>query len=130
MHGPADAGKKDSCPTSSDVRGARWPGRWPSAFPAGWPSSRKSEKIPQLSYRRPRERDQSIGPPAKPNDGIRWGEASMPIWTLAKKDLRLLVRDPRALMILLAMPFLFILVLGISLGEGFGKKPLEGLRVS
>jgi linearmycin/streptolysin S transport system permease protein len=54
----------------------------------------------------------------------------MPIWTLAKKDLRLLVRDPRALTILLAMPFLFILVLGISLGEGFGRKPLEGLRVS
>ena len=54
----------------------------------------------------------------------------MPIWTLAKKDLRLLIRDPRALVILLAMPFLFILVLGISLGEGFGKKPLEGLRVS
>src|SRR5262249_36263762 len=54
----------------------------------------------------------------------------MPIWTLAKKELRLLVRDPRALVILLVMPFLFILVLGISLGEGFGKKPLEGLRVS
>src|SRR5262245_53458795 len=54
----------------------------------------------------------------------------MPIWSLAKKDLRLLVRDPRALVILLVMPFLFILVLGMSLGEGFGKKPLEGLRVS
>lgn len=54
----------------------------------------------------------------------------MATWTLAKKDLRLLVRDVRAMVILLAMPFLFILVLGISLGEGFGKKPLEGLRVS
>src|SRR5262249_48696877 len=54
----------------------------------------------------------------------------MVTWTLARKDLRLLVRDPRALVILLAMPFVFILVLGISLGEGFGKKPFEGVRVS
>ncbi len=54
----------------------------------------------------------------------------MVIWTLAKKDLRLLVRDPRAMVILLAMPVIFILVLGISVGEGFGKKAAEGLRVS
>ena len=47
----------------------------------------------------------------------------MVIWTLAKKDLRLLVRDPRAMIILLAMPLVFILVLGISLGENFGQKP-------
>ena len=44
----------------------------------------------------------------------------MRIWILAKKDLRLLIRDPRAVVVLLAMPFIFILVLGISLGEGFG----------
>ena len=54
----------------------------------------------------------------------------MAIWTLAKKDLRLLLRDPRALIILLAMPLIFILVLGVSLGENFGKKSAEGLRVT
>jgi hypothetical protein len=53
----------------------------------------------------------------------------MVIWTLAKKDLRLLLRDRRALVILLAMPFLFILVLGMSLGESFGRKPDDRLRV-
>src|SRR5436190_23316221 len=52
------------------------------------------------------------------------------IWTLAKKDLRLLVRDPRALIILLVMPVVLILVLGVSLGEGFGQKPDDRLRVS
>lgn len=54
----------------------------------------------------------------------------MVIWTLAKKDLRLLLRDARAMIILLAMPLIFILVLGVSLGENFGKKPAEGLRVT
>jgi ABC-type Na+ efflux pump permease subunit len=52
------------------------------------------------------------------------------IWTLAKKDLRLLLRDRRAIVILLAMPFIFILVLGLSLGEGFGQKPDDRLRIS
>src|SRR5207249_4521877 len=47
----------------------------------------------------------------------------MLIWTLAKKDLRLLLGDRRALVILLAMPILFILVLGVALGE-------QELRVS
>src|SRR5688572_32242745 len=54
----------------------------------------------------------------------------MVIWTLARKDLRVLVRDLRALIILIAMPLIFILVLGVSLGEGFGQKPAERLRVS
>jgi ABC-type transport system involved in cytochrome c biogenesis permease component len=54
----------------------------------------------------------------------------MATWTLAKKDLRLLLRDRRAVVILLAMPFVFILVLGMSLGEGFGQKPDDRLRVS
>jgi hypothetical protein len=54
----------------------------------------------------------------------------MVLWTLAKKDLRLLLRDARAMIILLAMPLIFILVLGISLGEGFGKKAEDTLRVS
>ncbi|MGD9723526.1 MAG: ABC transporter permease [Pirellulales bacterium] len=51
-------------------------------------------------------------------------------WILAKKDLRLLLRDPRAVVVLLAMPLIFILVLGVSLGEGFGQKPDDRLRVS
>lgn len=54
----------------------------------------------------------------------------MLIWTLAKKDMRLLVRDPRAVMVLLAMPLIFILVLGVSLGDGFGQKPDDRLRIS
>ncbi|HZZ81275.1 MAG TPA: ABC transporter permease [Gemmataceae bacterium] len=54
----------------------------------------------------------------------------MVIWTLAKKDLRLLARDARAMIILLAMPLIFILVLGVSLGDNFGQKPAAGLRVS
>lgn len=54
----------------------------------------------------------------------------MAIWTLAKKELRLLLRDYRALVILLAMPLIFILILGISVGESFGKKPDANLRVS
>lgn len=54
----------------------------------------------------------------------------MVIGTLARKDLRLLLRDPRALVILLAMPLIFIAVLGISLGDGFGQKPADRLRVS
>jgi ABC-2 type transport system permease protein len=54
----------------------------------------------------------------------------MVIWTLAKKDLRLLVRDARAMIILLAMPLIFIVVLGVSLGENFGKSPASGLRVT
>lgn len=41
----------------------------------------------------------------------------MAIWTLAKKDLRLLLRDTRAAIILLTMPLLFILVLGLALGD-------------
>ena len=54
----------------------------------------------------------------------------MPIWTLAAKDLRLLFRDPRAAVILLVMPLMFIIVLGLSLGESFGEKPDERLRIS
>jgi linearmycin/streptolysin S transport system permease protein len=54
----------------------------------------------------------------------------MVTWILAKKDLRLLLRDRRAVVILLAMPLIFILVLGLSLGEGFGQKPDDRLRVS
>ncbi len=41
----------------------------------------------------------------------------MPIWTLAKKDLRLLLRDTRSAIILLTMPLVFIVVLGLALGN-------------
>ncbi len=54
----------------------------------------------------------------------------MAIWTLALKDLRLLARDTRAVVILLAMPLVFILVLGLALGETFGQKADDRLRVS
>jgi ABC-type multidrug transport system permease subunit len=53
-----------------------------------------------------------------------------PIWILAKKELRLLLRDPRAAVLLLGMPLLFILILGLLLGEGFGQNPDRRLRVS
>ena len=39
------------------------------------------------------------------------------------------MRDP-AVVVLLAMPLLFIIVLGMSLGEGFGQKPDDRLRIS
>ena len=54
----------------------------------------------------------------------------MAILTLAQKDLRLLARDTRAAIILIAMPLVFIFVLGLALGEGFGQKPDDRLRVS
>jgi ABC-type multidrug transport system permease subunit len=54
----------------------------------------------------------------------------MATWILAAKDLRLLLRDPRAALILLGMPLVFVLGLGLILGEGFGQKPDDRLRVS
>lgn len=54
----------------------------------------------------------------------------MAVLTLAAKDLRLLLRDPRSAVILLVTPLLLILVLGLALGEGFGEKPDERLRIS
>src|SRR5262245_61567559 len=53
----------------------------------------------------------------------------MPVWNLAIKDLRLLIRDRRAAVMLLAMPLVFILVLGLALGNTFGQKPDDRLRV-
>src|SRR5271156_4091955 len=54
----------------------------------------------------------------------------MPIFTLALKDLRLLLRDIRSAVILLVTPLLLILVLGLALGEWFGEKPDDRLRIS
>jgi ABC-type transport system involved in multi-copper enzyme maturation permease subunit len=49
----------------------------------------------------------------------------MAVFTLARKDLRVLLRDTRAAIILLTMPLIFIVVLGLALGD-----PDERLRVS
>ena len=54
----------------------------------------------------------------------------MVVWALAKKEARLLLRDRLSAAILLVMPFFFILVLGLLLGEGFGQKADDRLRVS
>ncbi|HEY7314443.1 MAG TPA: ABC transporter permease [Gemmataceae bacterium] len=52
------------------------------------------------------------------------------IWTLVKKELRLVLRDPVALILLFVLPLLFILVFGLFVGEGFGQKPDNHLRIS
>jgi ABC-2 type transport system permease protein len=52
------------------------------------------------------------------------------IWRIAGKEALLLARDPRAGILLLFLPLVFILILGLALGEGFGQKPDERLRVS
>jgi ABC-type multidrug transport system permease subunit len=54
----------------------------------------------------------------------------MGTWVLAKKELRLLLRDRVAAVLLLGMPLLFILILGLLLGESFGQKPDDTLRIS
>src|SRR5262245_8898053 len=54
----------------------------------------------------------------------------MPTLTLALKDLRLLLRDPRSAVILLLMPVVLVFVLGLALGESFGQKPAARLRIS
>ncbi len=52
------------------------------------------------------------------------------IWILACKDLQLLLRDTRSTILLLVMPLLFVAVLGVAVGEGFGQKPDDRLRIS
>src|SRR5436305_11062975 len=52
------------------------------------------------------------------------------VWALARKELRLLLRDRMAAGLLLGMPLLFIFVLGLLLGESFGQKPDDSLRIS
>jgi ABC-type multidrug transport system permease subunit len=53
----------------------------------------------------------------------------MPTWILAKKEFRVLLRDPWSAILLLVMPLLFIFVLGLLLGEGFGQKSDDRTRV-
>jgi ABC-2 type transport system permease protein len=52
------------------------------------------------------------------------------VWTLVKKELRLVLRDPVSLILLLVLPLLFILVFGLFVGESFGQKPDKRLRIS
>ena len=54
----------------------------------------------------------------------------MAVWTLARKDLRQLQRDYRSAVILLAMPIVFVAVLSLAVGRGFGQKPDDRLRIS
>jgi ABC-type Na+ efflux pump permease subunit len=54
----------------------------------------------------------------------------MRIWTLAKKEIRVLLRDRMAAIVLLGLPIVFILVLGLLLGESFGQKSDERVRIS
>src|SRR5262245_54985277 len=54
----------------------------------------------------------------------------MPTWTLMKKELRLLSRDWLAAIILLVLPFLFMLIMGFVLGVAFGQTPDNRVRVS
>ncbi len=51
------------------------------------------------------------------------------VWTLVKKELRLVLRDPVSLLLLFVLPLLFILVFGLFVGEGFGQKPDNRLRI-
>src|SRR5258707_15407539 len=51
------------------------------------------------------------------------------VWALARKELRLLLRDRMAAGLLLGLPLLFIFVLGLLLGEGFGQKSDDRTRV-
>jgi ABC-2 type transport system permease protein len=51
------------------------------------------------------------------------------VWTLVKKELRLVLRDPVSLLLLFVLPLLFILVFGLFVGEGFGQKPDKRLRI-
>jgi ABC-2 type transport system permease protein len=53
-----------------------------------------------------------------------------PVWTIAAKDLRLLLRDSRSAVILFLMPLVLILILGLSLGDAFGRKPDDRIRIS
>ncbi len=52
------------------------------------------------------------------------------IVTLAVKDTRLILRDPRAAVILLLMPILLVLVIGVTVGGAFDPNKKEQLRIS
>lgn len=49
---------------------------------------------------------------------------------IAKKELQLLTRDKLTATVLFALPFAMILILGLLLGEGFGQKSDDLMRIS
>ncbi len=51
------------------------------------------------------------------------------VWTLVKKELRLLLRDPVALILLFVLPLLFVFVFGLFVGDSFGQKPDNRLLI-
>jgi ABC-2 type transport system permease protein len=54
----------------------------------------------------------------------------VPTLTIALKDLRLLLRDPRSAIVLVVMPLAVTLILGLTLGRVFTDKPDSKLRVT
>src|SRR5271155_5554209 len=48
--------------------------------------------------------------------------ASMKAWEITKKDLRILLRDARALFVLLVLPLVFITIIGLTMGKLLGWK--------
>jgi ABC-2 type transport system permease protein len=44
----------------------------------------------------------------------------MKSWEITKKDLRILLRDPRALFVLLVLPLVFITIIGLTMGKLLG----------
>ena len=50
--------------------------------------------------------------------------------TIARKDLLLLLRDPRSLAVLALLPLVVTLILGVTLGRAFGEKPDAKIRIS
>jgi ABC-type Na+ efflux pump permease subunit len=52
------------------------------------------------------------------------------IWALCRKEWRLLIRDRLSAVLLLLMPLVFIGVLGLLLGESFGQRSDETLRIT
>src|SRR5262249_39272033 len=56
-------------------------------------------------------------------------EIIVALQTLIGKEFRLIVRDRWSALLLVVMPFIFILVLGLLLGEGFGQKADDRTRI-
>src|SRR5579859_3754160 len=46
----------------------------------------------------------------------------MKAWEITKKDLRILLRDARALFVLLVLPLVFITIIGLTMGKLLGWK--------
>ena len=61
------------------------------------------------------------------NEPVRFERLLSALWS---KEWRLLIRDSRSLLLLVLLPLVFILVLGVLLGEGFGRKADDRIRVS